>query len=52
MRLSVARGISLSGSFTVTRPGLAGCLYWWWLPTQLTSYQPSALSAFMTSRDE
>jgi hypothetical protein len=35
---------------TVTRPSLAVCLYWWWLPRVLTITHPSCSSMRMTSR--
>jgi len=45
---SVPIGKSRFGCETVTRPDLALCLNWAWLPFRETSNQPSARSRFIT----
>ena len=51
MFLSVPIGKSLAGCFTVTLPGLVGCLNWWCDPFTFTSCQPSASKRLMISRE-
>src|ERR1700693_2494354 len=48
--LNVPIGMSRLGTGTVTLPFFVGCLNCLWLPTWLTSYQPSSCNRLMTSR--
>src|SRR6202521_1165303 len=43
-------GMSRLGTGTVTLPFFVGCLNCLWLPTWLTSYQPSSCNRLITSR--
>src|ERR1039457_2706691 len=50
MLFSVPIGISRFGCGTVVLPFFVGCLNCLWLPTCLTSYQPSFSKSLITSR--